>query len=196
MYGMAIKIMYLLALPVAAMTWYLAEPLVRIVGGPEFLPHGAIALQIVIWSIPIGWMNSVTNYVLISLGLEGMQPRAFTAGVMFNIITNLMFIPLFTYVAAATTTILSEVVLLLVFEYYLRKRMPGVRWWSFLGKPGLITAVTVGVMYLGGQIHLLVGIWGILLYPAGLLLLKVVGADERKILADILPSSVARRLRL
>jgi O-antigen/teichoic acid export membrane protein len=196
MYGMAIKIMYLLALPVAAVTWYLAEPLVRIVGGPEFLPHGAIALQIVIWSIPIGWMNSVTNYVLISLGLEGMQPRAFTAGVMFNIITNLMFIPLFTYVAAATTTILSEVVLLLVFEYYLRKRMPGVRWWSFLGKPGLITAVTVGVMYLGGQIHLLVGIWGILLYPAGLLLLKVVGADERKILADILPSSVARRLRL
>ncbi|MCP4361845.1 MAG: flippase, partial [Chloroflexi bacterium] len=191
MYGMAIKIMYLLALPVAAVTWYLAYPLVRLVGGPEFLPHGAIALQIVIWSIPIGWMNSVTNYVLISLGLERMQPRAFTAGVLFNIVTNLLFIPLFTYVAAGVTTILSEVVLLLVFEYYLRRRMPGVRWGGFLWKPGLVTAVTVTAMYLGGQIHLLVGLFGILLYPAGLLALRVVGPDERKILADILPASIA-----
>ncbi|MBE7532487.1 MAG: oligosaccharide flippase family protein [Chloroflexi bacterium] len=195
MYSMAIKIMYLLALPVAAVTWYLAAPLVRIVGGPEFLPHGAIALQIVIWSIPIGWMNSVTNYVLIGLGLEGRQPRAFAAGVSFNIITNLMFIPLFTYVAAGVTTILSEVVLLLVFAYYLRQRMPGVRW-QFLVKPGLVTAVTVLIMYLGGQIHLLVGVWGILLYPAGLLLLRVVGPAERKILADILPAPIVRRLRL
>ncbi len=195
MYGMAIKIMYLLALPVAAVTWYLAVPLVRIVGGPEFLPHGAIALQIVIWSIPIGWMNSVTNYVLIGLGLEGKQPRAFTAGVSFNIITNLMFIPLFTYVAAGVTTILSEVVLLLVFAYYLRQRMPGVSW-QFMWKPGVITAVTVLLMYLGGQIHLLVGVWGILLYPAGLLLLRVVGPAERKILADILPAPIARQLRL
>jgi O-antigen/teichoic acid export membrane protein len=195
MYGMAIKIMYLLSLPVAAVTWYLAVPLVRIVGGPEFLPHGAIALQVVIWSIPIGWMNSVTNYVLIGLGLEGKQPRAFAAGVSFNIITNLMFIPLFTYVAAGVTTILSEVVLLLVFAYFLRQRMPGVRW-HFLVKPGVVTAVTVLLMYLGGQIHLLVGVWGILLYPAGLLLLRVVGAEERKILADILPASIARRLRL
>jgi O-antigen/teichoic acid export membrane protein len=196
MYGMAIKIMYLLALPVAAMTWYLAYPLVRLVGGPEFLPHGAIALQIVIWSIPIGWMNSVTNYVLISLGLERVQPRAFTVGVSFNIIANLIFIPLFTYVAAGVTTILSEVVLLLLFEYYLRRRMPGVRWWDFLWKPGLVTAVTVLIMYLGGQIHLLVGLFAVLLYPTGLLLLRVVGPEERKIMAAILPAPIARRLRL
>ena len=196
MYGMAIKIMYLLALPVAAMTWYLATPLVGLVGGEEFLPDGAIALQIVIWSIPIGWMNSVTNYVLIGLGLERMQPRAFTIGVLFNIITNLIFIPLFTYKAAATTTILSEIVLLLVFEYFLRQRMPGVRWWQFLWKPGVITAVTVATMFLGGQIHWLLGVFGILLYPAGLLLLRVVGPEERKVLVDILPASLTTRLGL
>ncbi|MCP4362096.1 MAG: hypothetical protein GY796_29155, partial [Chloroflexi bacterium] len=49
-------------------------------------------------------------------------------------------------------------------------------------------------MYLGGQIHLLVGLFGILLYPAGLLALRVVGPDERKILADILPASIAAKL--
>ena len=29
----------------------------------EFLPDGAIALRIIMWSIPFGWLNSVTNYV-------------------------------------------------------------------------------------------------------------------------------------
>lgn len=195
MYSMAIKIMYLLALPAAAVVWYLAYPLVQLVGGSDFLPHGAIALQIVIWSIPIGWMNSVTNYVLISLGLEQMQPRAFTAGVLFNIVSNLLFIPLFTYAAAGVTTILSEVVLLLIFAYFLRQRMPGVKW-HFLLKPGLITAVTITMMYAAGHMHLLAGLAAILLYPAGLLLLRVIGPAERKILVALLPTPLAARLRL
>jgi hypothetical protein len=51
-------------------------------------------------------------------------------------------------------------------------------------------------MYLGGQIHLLAGIFGILLYPVGLLLWGVIGPDERKILASVLPAPIVKRLRL
>lgn len=194
MYAMAIKIMYLLALPVAAVTCYMAYPLVQLVGGDEFLPHGAIALQIVIWSIPIGWMNSVTNYVLISLGLERIQPKAFAAGVLFNIVANLLFIPMFTYVAAGLTTAVSELVLLVMFTYYLQKRMPKTNW-AFLVRPALTTAVTLLLMYLLGQIHLFLGLVAIIFYPIGLLLLQVIGPEERKILADILPTPIARRLQ-
>jgi O-antigen/teichoic acid export membrane protein len=197
MYQMALKLMLLLALPVAAVTFFLAVPLVNIVAGAEFLPDGAVALQIVILSIPFGWMNSVTNYVLIALGLERMQPRAFLAAVVFNIVTNVLFIPMFTYRAAAVTTILSEVVLLVLFDYYLRKKMAGVNWLHFAGRPFLITAIMGAGMYLGGQIHMLVGLLaGLLIYPAGLWLLRVVGSEERLILAEILPTSIAVRLRL
>ena len=197
MYGLSVKLMYLLALPIAAVTFYLAYPLVRLLGGPEFLPHGAIALQIVIWSIPIGWMNSVTNYVLISLGMERMQPRAFSIAVAFNIITNMIFIPLYTYQAAGVTTILSEVVLLLVFSYYLRKKAFGVRWLRFTWKPGLVTAVMLTLMWAGGQLNLLLGLaLGLVVYPAGLFLLRVIGAEERAVLANILPTAVTTRLHL
>ncbi|MBE2220070.1 MAG: oligosaccharide flippase family protein, partial [Anaerolineae bacterium] len=84
MYMLSLKLMLLLALPIAAAITFLAPLLIAIVGGAEYLPQGAIALQIVIWAIPIGWLNSVTNYVLIALGLEGMQPRAFSIAVAFN----------------------------------------------------------------------------------------------------------------
>ena len=197
MYGMSLKLMLLLALPVAAVTHYLAVPLVQIVAGEEFLPAGAIALQIVIWSIPLGWLNSVTNYVLISLGLESKQPRAFTVAVLFNIIANLIFIPRYSYVAAGVTTILSELVLLLLFDYYLRQKMAGIQWFGLLARPFLLTALMFGGMWLGGQVHLVVGLLiGIIIYPAGLFLLGIIGAEEKKVLGNILPNAIARRLRL
>jgi O-antigen/teichoic acid export membrane protein len=197
MYAMSLKLMLLLALPVAAVTHYLAVPLVQLVAGAEFLPAGAIALQIVIWSIPLGWLNSVTNYVLISLGLESKQPRAFTVAVLFNIIANLIFIPRYSYVAAGVTTILSELVLLVLFDFYLRQRMPGIQWGALWGRPFLLTAVMFGGMWLGGQVHLVVGlVIGVVIYPAGLLLLGIIGAEEKKVLGNILPVAIARRLKL
>ncbi len=197
MYTMSLKLMLLLALPLAAVTAYLAFPLVRLVGGEEFLPHGAIALQIVIASIPIGWLNSVTNYVLIALGLESKQPRAFTIAVAFNIIANLIFLPLFSYRAAAITTVLSEVVLLLLFHYYLRQKMSGIQWKQLLTKPLMLTAIMLAAMLLGYQIHLILGLLlGLITYPAGLILLHIITPAERQLLATLIPTPIATRLKL
>jgi O-antigen/teichoic acid export membrane protein len=197
MYTMSLKLMLLLALPIAAVTAYLAYPLVGLVGGAEFLPHGAIALQIVIWSIPIGWLNSVTNYVLIALGLESKQPRAFTIAVAFNVITNLIFLPRFSYRAAAVTTVLSEVVLLLLFHTYLHQKMSGVQWGQLLRRPLLLVILMIAAMLLGRQLHLLVGLLlGLLVYTAGLFPLRIIGDEERLLLLGLLPTPLATRLKL
>ncbi len=195
MYEMSLRLMLLLALPIAAITFAAAPTLVGIVAGSEFLPHGAIALQIVIWSIPIGWLNSVTNYVLISLGLERLQPRAFAIAVGFNIGANLLFIPRFGYAAAAVTTILSELVLFVLFAYYLRQRMSGVRWGWLLKRPFAAAVFMVIAIFLGGQIHLLVGlVLGTAVYVGSLFALRVIGEEEKGILRDILPARLRERL--
>ncbi len=197
MYQMALKIMLLLALPTAAITTFLAYPLVQLLGGDEFLPHGAIALQIVIWSIPIGWLNSVTNYVLIALGLERMQPRAFALAVGFNIVANALFIPRYSYVAASVTTVLSEVVLLLVFDYYLRQKMAGLEWRRLVIRPFLAAAIMVGLMVLCYPINeWLAAVVGGAAYLIGLWVFRVIGDDEKQILRAILPNAIARRLKL
>lgn len=196
MYRLSLKLMLLLALPVAAVTSLTAFPLVRILAGDEFLPHGARALQIVIWSIPIGWLNSVTNYVLIGLGLEKRQPWAFAIAVGFNIVSNIILIPRFTYIAASITTILSELVLLLLFNYYLRRRMPAMNWFRFVWRPVAATAVMVLAMWVGRQVHMGIGLLaGVVVYSLGLWFLRVVGREERQILRSILPTSIADRMR-
>lgn len=198
MYMLSLKLMLLLALPIAAAITFLAPLLIAIVGGADYLPQGAIALQIVIWAIPIGWLNSVTNYVLIALGLEGMQPRAFTIAVAFNIIANLIFIPRFSFVAAGVTTILSEVVLMVMFAYYLRQKMSGVNWLHLLAKPLVLTAVVVLIMAGITQFaHPTIGVAvGLLVYGVGLIVLRILGGEERTVLRAILPHPIAARLRI
>jgi O-antigen/teichoic acid export membrane protein len=201
MYRLALKLMLLLALPIAATMTFSANFLIGVLGGAEFLPHGAIALQVIIWAIPFGWLNSVTNYVLVALGLEAKQPRAFVLAVGFNVIANWFFIPRlpspYGYVAAAVITILSEVVLLILFEHYRRQRMPEMEWGRFAGRPLLLAAVMVAVIWLGSQIHLVIGLAiGILVYLSGLWWLRIIGEEEVIVLARVLPGSVVARFRL
>lgn len=196
MYTMSLKLMLLLALPIAALTTFAAPLLIGLLGGREFLPQGAIALQIIIWSIPFGWLNSVTNYVLIALGLERLQPRAFAIAVGFNVIGNLLLIPRYSYIAAGVITILSEVVLLLVFSFILRQREVAINWVQFAARPLLLTGIMLAVMWLGYQIHLFVALLaGVVVYLVGLIVLKIIGPEERQALGAILPSSIAVRLK-
>ena len=196
MYRVSLKLMLLLALPIAALTTFAATPLIGILGGREFLPQGAIALQIIIWSIPFGWLNSVTNYVLIALGLERMQPRAFAVAVGFNVIANILLIPRYGFVAAGIVTILSEVVLLFVFAFYARSRDAGIDWLRLAGRPVLLTAIMLAAMWLGNQLHLIVALaLGVVVYLVGLFALRVIEPEERAALLAVLPGPVARRLR-
>jgi len=194
-YRLSIKLMLLIALPLAALTTLLAPIMIGILGGREFLPNGAIALQIVIWSIPLGWLNSVTNYVLISLGLERRLTIAFFLGVGFNLGANLIFLPMFGIVAASVITILSELVLLLLFAFYLRGSMKDIGWIKIIKRPLILTAIMIWAIALGSQLHLLVGLaLGVISYFGSVWALKLFGQEEKKILASILPANLASRL--
>jgi O-antigen/teichoic acid export membrane protein len=192
MYRLALKLMLLLALPIAVTMTFAARFLIGVLGGAEFLPHGAIALQIIIWSIPIGWLNSVTNYVLVALGLEAIQPRAFVLAVGFNILANWLLIPVvgypYGYVVAGVTTILSEIVLFILFGHYRRRKLTGIGWVQFAARPLLLAALMIAGLWLGSQIHLVVGLaMGLLVYLSGLWLLRIIGEEELTVLRRILP---------
>jgi O-antigen/teichoic acid export membrane protein len=196
-FRLSLKLMLLVAFPLAAVTTLLATLMIGILGGQEFLPDGAIALQLVVWSIPIGWMNSVTNYTLVALGLEKRLTIAFIIGVVFNLVLNLIFLPRFSYVAAAIITIFSEIVLLALFARYLRPAMPGVGWLKIIKRPLAVTAIMLWAMVLGSLVNVpLALVLGIAAYFFGLWILRVIGPDERRIFASILPKGLAGRLRL
>ena len=71
-------------------------------------------------------------------------------GVLFNTITNLIFIPLYGYRAAAVTTILSEWALLIPFYLLVRKHLCTVPWFDVVWRPtAAATAMGACLWFIG-----------------------------------------------
>ena len=186
-----LKLLFALTLPLAVVFTVLAEPLTLILGGERYLPQGAIALQLMIWSIPIGWMNSLTQYALIGLGLQRMITRAFVVAVAFNVVANFMFIPQYGLRAAAVATIASELVLFSPFIYLLRVKLDEVRIGRLVWRPLVaLCAMLLALAALGKSLPALVASAAV--YLAVLLLLRPLDAAEGQALLSLLPESAQK----
>ncbi len=188
-YILSIKVLVSMALPVAVIFTFAAEPLVSLLGGADYLPNAAIATQIMIWSIPIGWMNSLTQYVLIALDLQKRITRAFFIAVAFNIVANFLLIPQFGFQAAALTTIASEAVLWVPFVFLLQKEIGAIPWVAMLWRQVIAIGVMVGVMlFLWNVQSLLACLVGLVVYAVLWMLLGVLSSEERERLGNLLPA--------
>jgi O-antigen/teichoic acid export membrane protein len=192
-YGLAVKLLVSAALPAAVAFTFMAYTLTQLLGGAEFIPDGAIATQLMIWSIPIGWINSLTQYVLIALDLQRRITRAFVIAVSFNILTNLIFIPAYGYRAAALTTIASEGLLLLLWGWMLMQAVGRVDWVRLLWRSVVAAGAMLAVLALGWSIQpFLALVIATLVYGGVLLALRPFDAAEWAILAPIIPSRLRR----
>jgi len=188
-YIFGFKLLVLLALPIALATTALAPFLIGVLGGAAFLPDGGIALQLMIWSIPLGWINSLTQYVLIALNRQRRITGAFVVAVSFNIIGNLIFLPTYSYRAAAITTILSEAVLLLGFFWLLRDVLGAFVYGRALWRL-YVAALGMGAVLvaLWGALPILAFIVSVAVYAAVLIILKPFTGEESERLARLIPA--------
>jgi O-antigen/teichoic acid export membrane protein len=195
-YILSIKLLTLISLPVTVITILLGPTLVSLLGGAEFLPHGAIALQIFVISIPIGWINSVTNYVVIAVNRQRALTWTFVAGLVFNVVANLIFIPRVAngYPAAAAITIFSEAVLLVMFYIVLRRALGRVHWVRTLWKLLASAALMGGTALALDRVSLPLALIGSLaVYAVGIVLLKPFTDDEMRGIAPLLPGRFRAR---
>ena len=203
-YRLSVKLLVMVALPVAVVTTFVARTLILVLGGAEFLPDGAVALQLMIWSIPIGWVNSVTQYVLIALDQQRVLTRAFLTAVIFNVAANLVLLPPYSYRAAAVITFFSEALLLGLFLQVLRRtlraRIPAdaegraIPLWGLVWRPGLAGAAMLGAMAaLWGVNGGLAVLAGVAVYGVALPALRPFDAAERARLALLLPERLQAR---
>ena len=155
------------AFPLAAGIALLAEPIVAVVAGREYLPESAIALSILICYLPLSYANGLTQYVLIAAGRQRLLTGAFVAALVFNVAANLILIPRFGYVGAALVTVASEIVLLVPFARAAAKVAPGVSLLREARIPLLATLLMAPVVWwLRDAIHPLAAIAaGAVIYP-------------------------------
>jgi O-antigen/teichoic acid export membrane protein len=146
-----------------------------------------------VWSIPFGWINSVTNYLLIALDQQRALTRAFAVSLIFNVVANLIFIPRYGYAAAAVITILSELFEGAWFFWYLRHSLGPIPLVSWLWRLWLGALAATGLTYLLWPVHPVLGLAaGLGVYSGLLLILKPFNPEERALLGEILPGPLRR----
>jgi O-antigen/teichoic acid export membrane protein len=179
-YRFALKLLLFVSVPIVVLTVWFAPLLVTVLtGGKEgYLPDAAVALQILIFFLPLSFINGLTQYVLIALDKQRLLTGAFAVTALFNIAANLILVPAAGIYGAAFATVMSELVLLGPFLYWVRRELGTAN----LPQVALTAALSGGVVLL--VVWALSGLsarwndgWGsFALYLGGGLLLLVVYA--------------------
>jgi len=190
-YRLGLRLLLQIGLPLAAGVALLAEPIVAVVGGREYLPDSAVALAILICYLPLSYANGLTQYVLIAAGRQRLLTAAFVAALVFNVVANLLLIPRFSYVGAAWVTVASELVLLVPFQRAAAKVAPGVSALSEARIPLLGTLLMAPVVWwLRDAIHPLAAIVaGSAVYVVALWSLGGIDAQQRRLLRQLVRRS-------
>jgi O-antigen/teichoic acid export membrane protein len=101
-------------------TTVFADALVpRLLGAP--FAESAAALKILIWAVILRYFNYAVNISLLAGGHEKVFVVTSAVSLAVNVIGNLVFIPMFSWRAAAVLTIVTELVLLAQNAYWLRR---------------------------------------------------------------------------
>ncbi len=190
-YHLGAKILVMLALPAAILTTVVAREMVLVLGGADYLPGAAEALRLIVWSMPIGWINSLTQYVLIALDRQRYLTWAYLVGFGFSLLANLLLMPRFGYRASALLHIGAELVLFVPFVIGVLQALKPIAWWSFLGKPvvaAVVTGAVAALLYVvAGRFAAAAG--ALVAYPLLIWRLRVLTPEEQATLAPLLKRS-------
>ena len=187
-YRLAVKLLLGLAVPIALGITVLAEDITRLFWGARFLPESAIALQILVWYVPGSFWNGLTQYVLIAIGRQRWITGGFFLATAFNVGANLLLVPRYGLVAAAWTTVASEVVLFVPFAVIVRRSL-GTLPVRREALPPLIgglagAAIALGVSRLGGP-SLVVAAAALSVYAGVWLAQRPLDREEQQLVAGL-----------
>jgi len=194
-YRVSTKLLTIIALPTAILVTVMARPMVWVLSGPQYLPHGAIALRLLVWSIVFGWINSLTNYVLIALNRQRYVVGASAARVGFALVANLVLVPRFSYTASAWIIIGGELLLTGLFIADLRRQIGSLAWSEILGRPALAGLAMGATVWVAGRYNRpLALLSSLVVYVLALAALRVLTPEERNRLAALMPGPLRRAL--
>ncbi|MBI4318963.1 MAG: oligosaccharide flippase family protein, partial [Chloroflexi bacterium] len=194
-YVLSTRLLLIVSVPIAVSTTFLAEPIVMVFGGEQYLPHSVIALQVLIWFLPFSYVNSLTQYVLIAINQQRFIAVSFVIATSLNIVLNLVLIPHFSYVGAAAVTVLSELLLLTPFLYCVYRHLGHLPLAQLAWRPavagGLMAAIAARLQEV--NVFLAVGIAGIL-YVVALVALGAFHADDLALVRNLVGKDTAQQV--
>lgn len=173
----AVHFVTLLAIPITAFTIIVADIGIKIYAGESFLPASSVLRIIAPTIILAGWSNITGIQMLVSLNKEKMVVISVVTGAVVDFFLNLLLIPSYKSCGAAFSTVIAEIVVLVIQLIALgKKRVANIinqRWLIYIAANVIpaVLCITIAKLMKMNQILLFVilfvlyfGIYGFILF--------------------------------
>jgi O-antigen/teichoic acid export membrane protein len=178
-YAQFFKVLVLLGWPLTVGTFVLVHPIGRLF---RLFPQSEPSLRILSLAIVFLFANSAFTAMLYSIDRQDLFAWTTGIAVVVNIGLNLALIPMYGYLAASATTVVTEATFSLAGWYFVSRqnfRLPWLRLsWRIVLAGALMGAA---LLPLAGRSIFLAVPAGILVYAVGLWLLRAINREEAQL---------------
>jgi O-antigen/teichoic acid export membrane protein len=149
---------------------------------PTFYPESIPALRILALAYAFAFVNNAFIGALTVVDRQVSYAKAAGASMLVNLISNLILIPPYGYIAAAWTTVATEIVLVVVGWWMTGKYLGNLHLVSASWRPILAGAVMGIVLFPLRDVHgysvVLVVLLGMAVYAAAAVLIRAMTREE------------------
>ena len=186
-YEKSIKYLMLIIIPLAIATMFYSTDIIHLIYGHEYEAADSV-LSILIWTVCLLFISGAGNTLLNASYKEVSVTKIYFVAAIFNVVLNLLLIPYLSYIGAAITTVLSDVLIVIIQSYVIYKLGHRVNKKLYVD----ILKIILGTIILGIALYLLnLNMWvaipvGIIIYLVAIYLLRLFDNDDKYVIKEIL----------
>lgn len=186
-YEKSIKYLMMIMIPLSIATMFYSVDIIYFIYGQEY-SASASALSSLIWTVCLLFICGAGNNLLNASHKEVTVTKIYAIAAAFNIVLNFFMIPTFSYNGAAISTVLSDLLILIIQTYVIYKigfRTNKKLYFDLL-------KIITGSVILGIALHMLnLNMWvaipvGITIYLLSVYLLRLFDDDDKYVIKEIL----------
>ncbi|NQS88893.1 flippase [Patescibacteria group bacterium] len=185
-YQRAFKYLSILGLPIAVGATLLAGRIILLIFQSTFTPS-IIALQILIWTIPMIFLTYMYGTILASINRQLLAFKINFSCMLLNIILNLILIPKYTYIGASAATVATTLLSLVLSFYFVSRFVCKIPAYEYITSP-VIASVIMGVLvlfFLKMNLFLIIS-GSVVVYFGALFLLKTFTKEDYVLFRQII----------
>ncbi len=172
------KYFIILAFPIVILLLFIPDKIVFLLYGNQY-QNSIQVIRLLSLFIPFRFISSITGTFLTSTDNQNNRTKSIVLCSIFNIFLNILLIPKFDYIGAAFATVVSEILLYIIYFYYMKKSNIVVKFHGHFIKPFISSLVmsAVIILIINQNFQIIIFI-SILSYLISLFITKSITRDE------------------
>ena len=184
-YEKSFKYLFLLGMPIAVGTTLLANPIILLIYKSGFT-QSIIALQILIWSIPIIFVNYILGTAINSINKQRETVKTTFIAMLLNIVLNILLLPKYGLIVACLITVLTELICFILWFHIMNIHGYKIDILKIIYKPviaSLIMGFVINILHINIFITIIIAV---IIYFILLYLLKTFSEDDISLIKKII----------